>query len=190
MDAKCRAIDETDKPRSRPASGARLIEADVAGSAYAHKLDVDSAGIGDRLLIAGAVRGHLAFGNVGRWYVNVLRGNVDVGEEPFVHPCVVRLNRIGVDGPILVEVEGYHRRKVQPVVSVQADQLLVDPDRRMPGRQAQHCGCALGKTPADKRCNTAGYDNARLPAVAENSRGNSFQTLTIVHWGNSVLNGL
>ena len=107
-------------------------------AANAQQLHVDAAGPLDRgfippAIIVHVVHRHRAVGNV-----DILRGDIDVPQEVFVHPAVIALQLIVRQPVVFVQVESDHARKVEPLFAVQPDQLAIDAQRGRTGGQPQH----------------------------------------------------
>ncbi len=87
---------------------AGLVEADVAASPDTQELQVDAAGLHDRVLVRLTGRSHhipfrSAVGNV-----NVLGIHVDMGKEVLPHVAPVTIVPLRCHRVILVEVERHH----------------------------------------------------------------------------------
>src|SRR5262249_34203651 len=123
---------ERDQARATVPRRARLVEGDVAGTADAEHLQVDTAGAANLLLVAGTVILGLVDGDGAVRNVNVLRGDVDVVEERLLHPAPVTLRVVRLHGEVFVEVERHHAREVQVRLPMKADQFTVQPDGRGP----------------------------------------------------------
>src|SRR5262249_45830339 len=104
---------ERDQARAAMARRAGFVEADVPGAANAEDLQVDAAGPANALFVAGAIILDLLGPQGAVGHMNVLRRNVDVIEERFLHPAPVALRIVRRHGVIFVEIEGNDAREVE-----------------------------------------------------------------------------
>ena len=109
----------------------------MPGPADAEELEIDPAGLVDRLLVGEALLFGLLAGQVAARDVHVGGGNVEPGEKILPHEPMVGVETPRVHRVVLVEVEGDDLREAEPFVAVHPDQLAVNADRRRPGGEAQ-----------------------------------------------------
>src|SRR3954470_13036040 len=139
--APSRRRGQRDAMRPRLQRAPRLVEADVAVGADAEDLQVDAAGRRDRRLVA------LAFGlGVGSRAVeeaDPLGRQVDAREQVLLHEDAIAAWMSRGNAGELVEVERGRAREVGLPVRVQAGELVIQPDGRAAGREAEHDARAL-----------------------------------------------
>src|SRR5262249_60071141 len=114
----------------------RLVEADVTVAADAKDLQINSAGVLDRLLVRVAVAVVVPFDCAVR-NMNVLLRNIDAREEMLAHEKAKALRMCPRKAEIFVEVKGDDTGEVERLLAVQARQFLVHADCRTAGSQAQ-----------------------------------------------------
>ena len=117
-------------------AGARLVEGDVAVGAYAAHEKVDAAGLGNHLLVVGALRQQV--GRIAVEDVHILGLDVDVAEEVGPHEAVVALGMLHIEAHILVHVERHHILEADFAFLVELHQMLVQAERRTTGGASQH----------------------------------------------------
>ena len=138
-----------DEPGAAVETRARLVEPDVAGSAYAQKLQVDSAGDLDRPLVAATlvldpVTRHVAAGDM-----HIFRENVELGEEVLPHEPMVGMETPRIHRVVLIEIEGDDVGEAEAFLPMHSDQLAIGADRRGPCSQAEHGPAAGGEVIAN-----------------------------------------
>jgi hypothetical protein len=116
---------------------ARLVEAHMAGPADAQDLQVDATGLADRLLVPRAGLHDPGPRQRAVGDVDLGGGDVQMVEEVLPHEAVVALQGIGLDRPVLVEVEGRHRRERHALLAVQPHEFGIDAHGRRARRQAE-----------------------------------------------------
>ena len=109
---------ECNKPRAAILRAAGFVEGDVSGAADAENLDVDAAVRLDGFVVGGARCVHLVRLERAVGDVNVLRRNVYVIEQRFVHPAVVGMLALLPHRVVFIEVERDNTGQVQPFVLV------------------------------------------------------------------------
>jgi hypothetical protein len=139
-----RHLVEGDHAGSAVARRAGFVEADVTRPADAEDLKIEPAEIANLALIRRAeVEDFLAWQRaIGD--VPVLARDVDVIEEVLAHEPHVALQLVRLHRVVFVEVERYDVLERQPLLAVHANQFVVNPRRRRPGRQPQHRRLAPG----------------------------------------------
>src|SRR5690349_18554623 len=93
-------------------AGGRLIETDMAVAADTKELKVDSPGIADGLFVGRAVLIVIA-ANAPVGDVDVVRIDIDVSKEIFVHEMMKALAVRGGNPQVLVEIESHHAGEIQ-----------------------------------------------------------------------------
>src|SRR5262249_27413115 len=96
---------EGDAARAALARRAWFVEADVPGSADAQDLQVDASRASDLLFVLSAEFIRLIGAETAVRNVNVLRLDVDMVEERFLHPAPVALRIVRLHRVVFVEVE-------------------------------------------------------------------------------------
>ena len=161
---------QVERDEAGAALGARagLVEADVPRPPDAEELEVDAAGLADRLLVAGDLVLHLRRGGCRRaemWTCSA--GNVELGEQVLPHEPMVGVEAPRVHRVVLVEIEGDDVPEAEPLVAVQADQLAVDADRRGAGGEPEHGAPALGGAGAYDLGDPARHQSAEVVVVVD-----------------------
>ena len=118
--------------------GAGLVEADVPGAADAEQLEVDAPGLADGRFVPGALLVHPIARNVASGDVDVLRPDVELGEQILVHEPMVGVEAPGIHRVVLVEVEGHDVGEAESLLPMEADQLTIRADRGGARREAEH----------------------------------------------------
>ena len=132
----CDAI-QRDQPRSTSPPGPRLVEADVTGSTDAQNLHVNATAIPrSAASYCSQNRPTCSSGSVpsGMWML--ARIDIDQVEQVLLHEPHIALQLVRLHRKILIQIESHHIGERQALFSMQADQFVVDPDRRGSGRQA------------------------------------------------------
>ena len=132
-----RDVVERDQPGATLRGAPRLVEADVAGAADAEDLQIDPTGSPDRLLVLLTGGKHVLPGERSIGDVDRLGGDVEMIEEMLAHEAVVALQRAPIHRPVFVEIKGHNAAERDPFLAMEADQLVVDADRRAPGGEAE-----------------------------------------------------
>ena len=90
------------------------------------KLKVDASSVTDPLLEVGAVRFYLGPRHIASRDVNLLRWDVHMVEQIFVHEPVITVDALHRHRIVFIEIEGHDVGKVQPLVSVHTDEFPVN----------------------------------------------------------------
>ena len=138
----------------------------MPGASDAEDLQVDAAGVGDRLLVGGARGGDPRLRQTPVGEVHVLGTNVDVVEEMLLHEAAVALMARRIDRPVLVEIEGDDVREGEAILAMHANEFLVERGRRGAGREAEHAGAMLRGSRSDERGDLGGERPRRAACVA------------------------
>ena len=108
----------------------------MAIAADPENLQIDAAGLTNRLFIGGAILVVIAparsIGNV-----NVCGIDVDVAEKILLHEVAKTLRMIRGQADVFIEVERRHLREIQIFLAVHSRQFGVNTDRRGSGRKAE-----------------------------------------------------
>src|SRR5437667_1355484 len=102
---------------------ARLIKANMAGAADAEQLQIDASRPANPVFVIGTVLRGILCANRAVRDMDVLRLEVYMIEERFLHPAAVTMHVIRRDAKILVQVEGDYPREIEPTFLVHANQL-------------------------------------------------------------------
>lgn len=119
---------------SKAASG--LVEGDMAVRTYATHKEIDSACLGDHLLVMVALG--LQVGGVAVEDMDVLFLDVDVVEEVIPHEAVVALGMIDGKAYIFVHIEGHYILKREDSFLIELYQVLVEAERGAAGGTSQN----------------------------------------------------
>ena len=153
---------ERRQARAAMACRARLVEADMSGSADAQNLQVDAAGTLDHLFIFRAVASRVLSIDQAVRDVDILRLDVDVIEKRFLHPAPVTVRIVGVQAQVFVEIKRDHAGEIDARLFMEPEQLAVNADRGRPGRQTQNRSLARGIILADQAFNHQRHVARRL----------------------------
>ena len=113
-----------------------LVEADVAVVAQAQKLQAQTAGLGDALLVSSARGSGVGAGAVR--HMGASRIDIDMGEQVVLHEVTVALVVLRIKASVLVQVEAGHVLEGQRAGLVVLNQAAVQADRGRAGGQTQH----------------------------------------------------
>ena len=111
----------------------------------------------NRVLVATALGLELTPRQVPPRDVDVLRDDVELGEQIFPHEPMVGVHAPGIHRVVLIEVESDHLREAEPLLPMHADELAIHADGRRSRRQTEHGAAArcsgrtnyLGDPPSD-----------------------------------------
>ena len=137
---------ERDQSRAARSARARLVEADMPRAADAQELNVDSARLGDFLLVPAAIVGNLLDRDRAVRHMPIPRVDVDEVEQMLAHEPHVALQLVRLHRKVFVEVERDDIRERQALLAMHPHQLVVDADRCAPSRQAQHARLPLSRS--------------------------------------------
>src|SRR5262249_46532152 len=109
-----------------------LVESDVSIAADAEKLQVDSAGVADGLLVLFAIRvvitGERSFRDVDAGV-----RNIHVSKQMLLHKGAETLRMRWRNAEILVEIEPNNAREIKMLFAVQANEFAIEADHRAAG---------------------------------------------------------
>ena len=113
----------------------RFVEPDVAIRSEAEKLHVDTAGAGDRVLVARALARRIRRHPV--QHMNAAGRQVDVIEQVPAHERVIAAPVVRRDADELVEVERGRPAEIDPAGAKQPHELAIQRNRRAAGREPE-----------------------------------------------------
>src|SRR5262249_33250853 len=105
--------------RARAEAGHRLVESDMAVAADSEKLQVDTAGLANGLLVFFTGRIGVA-SQRGLLHVNAGSRNIHVSEEMVLHEGVEALGVRRSDAEVFVEIEGDDPREIEMLFAIEA----------------------------------------------------------------------
>ena len=148
----------------------------MARLADAENLEIDAAGVGDRVLVTAAELVDAVARDRSVGDVNVLRPDVDMREQILPHEAMVGVDALVRHRVVLVEIERRDVTEAEPLLAMHTNELAIHADRRRSRCESEHGRLARGVLLAYQRRNAIRDEPSDVLVIVDDERPNPLET--------------